>query len=169
MAGMKKIYPISQAELRALFDYEPSTGVLRWRRRMSPKVAAGQKAGTVVSGGYLGTKIYGHQYLVHRLIWLFAYGVVPSGQIDHADGDRLNNRLSNLRLASAHQNGANRKTPKTNTSGFKGVRKRGDRWRAEIEVHGRSISLGTYGSGDDASAAYYEAAQRYFGSFARAS
>lgn len=79
--------------------------------------------------------------------------------IDHIDGNGLNNKWSNLRSVSHSVNGKNQKKHKTNTSGVSGVyyRKDSNRWRARIMVDDKAISLGTFKNKDDAIAARKEA------------
>lgn len=102
---------------------------------------------------------------LHRLIMAAPDGVM----VDHVDGDGLNNRRSNLRLASHSENGRNSRTPATNVSGFKGVSWDRSRckWQAHIRVNGKSKNLGRFDSAELAHAAYAQAASRFFGQFAR--
>ncbi len=100
---------------------------------------------------------------LHRVIMGNPAGV----QIDHKDGDGLNNRRSNLRPATNAENGRNRSIQKNNTSGFNGVHKSGKAWVASIRVDGRRINLGRFAAPELASAAYNDAAKMYFGEFAR--
>lgn len=94
----------------------------------------------------------------------------PAGmQVDHINGNKLDNRRSNLRLASARQNRQNRPAPKHNTSGFKGVSYRKDRgtWMAQIkDSNGKHRHLGTFSSPTMAAKTYDVAAIKYFGEFA---
>jgi hypothetical protein len=85
-------------------------------------------------------------------------------EVDHRDGDGLNNRRYNLRTCTHAQNGANQRIPKNNTSGFKGVyRQKGcSGWLAGIQ----SKYLGMYDSAEEAARAYDTAAVRTFGEFA---
>jgi hypothetical protein len=88
--------------------------------------------------------------------------------IDHRDGNRANNRWSNLRLATQSENSANRHRHINNTSGFKGVSLcKWGKWRACIEKNGRKIHLGMYDTPQAAHAAYVAAARKLFGEFAR--
>lgn len=89
--------------------------------------------------------------------------------IDHIDLDGLNNRRSNLRLATTSENSRNTRTRQNNTSGFKGVSWRRDRsrWQVHIRVDGKRLSLGHYVTLEDAASAYAGAAEKYHGEFAR--
>jgi hypothetical protein len=105
------------------------------------------------------------EYRVHRLAWAHVYGKWPDGHLDHADLDRSNNALDNLRPATRAQNNANRPLPRNNTSGFKGVHfdKGSRRW---IAVCGRR-HVGSFATKEEAYAAYVEAARLRYGDFAR--
>lgn len=88
--------------------------------------------------------------------------------VDHINGDGLDNRRCNLRLATAAQNQMNQRRRRDNTSGFKGVRfdRARQRWRAEIRVDGKHIFLGRFDTPVEAHRAYCKAAALYFGEFA---
>lgn len=90
-------------------------------------------------------------------------------EVDHIDGDRLNNRRSNLRVCSRAENCRNMGLTARNTTGMKGIYldKRRNRWRARIHIDGRDISLGYHSTAEAAYAAYCEAAKQHFGEFAR--
>jgi hypothetical protein len=90
--------------------------------------------------------------------------------VDHGDGDGLNNRRKNLRLASNQQNTFNGRKRAGNTSGAKGVHWRKDvgRWQAQIAINGKKIGLGSYDAIEDAAAAYAKASAELHGEFGRA-
>ncbi len=95
---------------------------------------------------------------------------VPEGMLaDHEDHNELNNRRSNLRLATYTQNACNNRIRKNNKSGVKGVcwdsRARHKHWRATVTVDKKTVSLGNFATIEEASAAYREAAQRLHGEF----
>jgi hypothetical protein len=99
---------------------------------------------------------------MHRLI------MGPGPQVDHKDGNGLNNRRSdNLRFATDTQNRANQKVRKDSTTGFKGVRPHRDKFQARIRVKGREITLGSFATPEEAALAYNAAAKECFGEFAR--
>lgn len=155
-------------EVRALLDYEPSTGVFRWRESR-PGCRAGEIAGTFNAKGYWLIMLQGKRYYAHRLAWVHAHGRWPDGEIDHINMDQSDNRLINLRDASKSQNMANTGKRSDNSVGLKGVSyHRGmGKYQANLQVRGRSIYLGYHETADDAHAAYCEAVRRLQGEFAR--
>ena len=102
--------------------------------------------------------------LMHRLLAGF-----PPFQLDHKNGNGLDNRRRNLRPATGTQNQGNRRLSKNNTSGFKGVswHKRSKKWVTHIGVRGRSQRVGCFSTRQAARQAYAKAARQYFGEFAR--
>jgi len=88
-------------------------------------------------------------------------------QVDHINGDKLDNRRANLRLATRAENCQNCGPRSTNTSGFKGVKKAGDKWTVYIQAHRKQYYLGTYKHKVLAALAYDKAARKYHGEFAR--
>jgi hypothetical protein len=99
---------------------------------------------------------------LHRLVAVTKRGLL----IDHKNGDRLDNRRSNLRLATSSQNGANVGKLSTNTVGFKGVVPHGKRFRAYIHKYGKTKYIGTFDTAEAAACEYDRAAKRLFGPFA---
>lgn len=89
--------------------------------------------------------------------------------IDHKNGDTIDNRRANLRAATVADNARNTGLRSDNSSGFKGViwHSQIGRWRAQLIMHGKKVSLGCYSSADDAARAWDEGARRYHGEFAR--
>lgn len=108
-------------EFEKIIDYNPDTGKMCWRETMGRRAKAGAEIGHINRDGYRKVKIKGRTYLVHRLAWRLAYGVWPSNEIDHFDGDRLNNKLSNLRDVTKAMNLRNSRRRADNSSGIVGV------------------------------------------------
>lgn len=89
------------------------------------------------------------------------YGNWPQ-HIDHINGDRLDNRIENLREVDRAENMKNMRMPADNTSGFVGVTRHYEKWKAQITVNGKHIYLGRFDHKKDAIAARI-AANRKFG------
>lgn len=148
---------ISAERLREILLYEVNTGVF---------IRDGQVAGTINKQGYRQIRVDGRIYLAHRLAWLHFYGEWPKAEIDHVNGDRTDNRMVNLRLATSSQNKANAAIRRDNTSGVKGVSYRKDtgKWTAYIN---RKIKLGCYSTLEEATKVRRAAEASLHGQFAR--
>lgn len=156
--------------LRETLSYDPETGIFRWLVRASKNTIIGSIAGCIVGNGYYQIRMLGKQsFYAHRLAHLYMTGEWPPEEIDHMDGNPLNNRWSNLRIADRVENGRNACRPSHNTSGIKGVcwDRRRKKWRAYIVVKKKHIGLGAFTFKHDAAAAYAHAATKLFGEFAR--
>jgi hypothetical protein len=173
LLGASKSNPVTNLtaeQARALWTYEPETGLLRWRVTTSTRYKAGSVAGYIQPKGYVVVG-YGYRlWSAHRLAWLIVTGEWPFGEIDHIDADKANNRWSNLRDVPKSLNGANVPARRSNTSGFKGVswHKHHGRWSAAIQKDGRQRHLGYFDDPEQAHAAYATAANDLFGDCARA-
>jgi hypothetical protein len=124
---------ITQDQVKHLFQY--NDGSLYWKNPTSLKIKPGDLAGGKHNSGYLMIKINCKRYFVHRLVFLYHRGFLPS-QIDHIDGDVHNNRIENLRECNNQQNSQNRKLSNISMSGVKGVSwdKRKRKWTVSITV-----------------------------------
>jgi len=160
---------VTYDRLRELFFCDIETGTFT-RKINRQGNWAGEIAGHVRKDGRRVIGIDGRSYLAYRLVWLYAKGSWPDGEIDHINLDSADNGISNLRIATSSQNRANMRAQPTNKSGVKGVcwAKREGKWRATINVRGKHIHVGFFNSIEDAGAAYISAAKKHFGEFARA-
>ena len=137
---------ISQEELKRLFNYDPLTGVFKRRITTSSKAKAGDVVGTMTEG-YLRCSIGYKPYLLHRLAWVYVYGALPNGKIDHINGDKSDNSISNLRDVTESQNQQNRlKAQSNNKSGYLGVSfiASNQKYRAVIKHDGKLKILGDF-------------------------
>jgi len=153
--------------LRYLFNYQE--GKLFWAISRG-NVLKGDRTGSVRGKGYRSLGIDGIRYFEHRVIWSWHYGAIPEGyQIDHFNGNKQDNRIENLRLATHSDNSSNCGITRTNTSGHKGVSwcREKRRWVAAISINGKTINLGRYNDKGDAAKAYIEASVIHRGEFAR--
>lgn len=88
-------------------------------------------------------------------------------QVDHINGNTLDNRRVNLRLVTKAQNSMNKGVQKNSTSGFKGVNKHQGKWRAHITLDKKQRHLGVFDSKEKAALAYNKAATELHGDYAR--
>lgn len=146
-------------EVSSVVTYNALTGALHWLLDGANHMA-GDVAGRKAAKGYLGLSINGAPVLCHRLIWFMAYGEWPAGDIDHINGRRQDNRLSNLRAVSRALNMQNLRAAHADSeSQILGVyfdRRRG-KWYSSIFAGGRNRFLGYFDSTDLASQAYVAA------------
>lgn len=163
---------LTAADVRELLNYDPETGVLRWKaggkgRKRKSNGVAGYFDNRL---GYHRVRIGEHNYLGHRIGWLLSYNEWPAMDVDHINGNPSDNRLANLRRATNSQNQQNRRLGSNNTSGYKGVffNKQCRKWAATIFADGRARHLGLFSTPDQAHVAYVDAAKKFFGEFARA-
>jgi HNH endonuclease/AP2 domain len=161
---------ITAKMVRAVIDYDPNTGTFVWIANRGRKTCIGRRAGGINKGRHR-IKVFDYLCEASNLAWLIIKGRWPTLEIDHKDGDALNNKFDNLRKATRPQNCRNGKMRKVNTSGFKGVTliKKTGRWRARISPKpNRRVHLGVYDTREEAAAVFARAAERHYGEFARA-
>lgn len=164
-----------QIQLKAVLDYEPETGVFRWKteRTNAPNGGRiGTVAGSPASNGYWRIWLFGGEHLAHRLAWLWMTGEWPPSDIDHDNLVRNDNSWDNLRLANPSLNAANILPKKTKgwpfVKGITFVAKQPNRpFKAAIEVGGKYHYLGSHSTLEEAVAAHAAASVKFFGEFAR--
>lgn len=146
--------PFTAQELREHLSYDPETGQFVWLKGKK----AGKVAGSFDGRGYRQIGLLYSMCKAHRLAWLYMTGEWPEGFIDHINHVTADNRFSNLRVADAVLNGQNQiRAQKRSSHGFMGVKRNGNRYESRISVCGKRIALGTYGTPDEAHAAYLSA------------
>lgn len=152
---------------RALFDYEPETGLLRNRERRSSRAPAGAVAGGITPYGYRSVSVDSVRHQAHRVVWLIVHGSWPTADLDHINGVKADNRIANLREASRAENMANRRMSRISKHGAVGVSKvvTGPNYRAQIKAGGRLVHLGVFPTVEEASAAYLAAEASLRGEF----
>jgi HNH endonuclease/AP2 domain-containing protein len=166
---------LTAERLRSILDYDPDTGIFRWRWDPAKKPNINSRdtkrevAGSVGRRRYRSIKTEQKLYYAGRLAWLYVHGRWPIDEIDHIDGNKTNDRIANLREASRYENQYNVGVTARNRSGHKGVHwvPRYQKWQVEIRVNGQRLYLGRFDCPEAAAAAYAKAAQNYHGEFAR--
>ncbi len=160
---MRSQKPLTIHRLKELYRYDQSSGLLEVLKtyRGCKNPAGALIAGGETAYGYRTLTIDGYRYLVHRLAWLYVYGRWPAHDIDHINGVRGDNRISNLREATRTQNLQNeRKARRSNKStGMLGASwdDRHKKYRAQIRLNGRKKHLGYFSKAEEAHAAYVSA------------
>jgi hypothetical protein len=156
---MKPKQIISQALLKDLFHY--CDGHFIRLTKSNGRVNIGDVAGSPTSDGYIGIKIHGKLYKAHRLAWIYVYGGIPEGaQIDHKNGQRADNKIENLRVATGNiEQSQNRVAHSNNKIGLIGVSWKQSQamWVAQIQYKGKKYHLGYYDTPEEASEAYIKA------------
>lgn len=170
-------------KLRLLVRYDPESGKLFWLprgawaskarknnqtpqcsvRRFNARYAGREAFASLGQHGYLRGPLGGVYLTAHRVAWCVFYGAWPDKLIDHINGVRSDNRICNLRLATACENSRNRVRAPLN--GYYGVVKMtyANRWMARIRHEGREIYLGCFSSQLDAIRARVSAEEKYWG------
>jgi hypothetical protein len=148
--------------LKSILHYNPDTGLFTR--------IIGRNAGKVVGykeyDGYIRISIDGVKHRAHRLAWNYMFGEIPDDKlIDHINGNVSDNRIENLRLADFRTNAFNRKIGKNNTSGYKGVCKCRNAWRAEAHIGGVHYILGIRDTPEEAHELYKDFVKEHHGDF----
>lgn len=168
-------------QLRELLRYDPETGKLFWKERpvsmfASAKASkiwhtryANKEAFTAVTHGYKVGRIFDVSHRAHRVIWAICYGEWPANCIDHINGERADNRITNLRAATKAENSMNQAGPKSKSGGIKGAYWDSwrNRWKSEIRFYGNRKFLGYFDTPEEANAAYCEASEKLQGEYSR--
>lgn len=151
---------LTQARLLEVYTYEPTTGEFH-RVASGGGRKAGSLAGSASRDGYNRIMVDGYLYLAHRLAWIAVTGEWPADEIDHINGVRSDNRLSNLRDVPHQVNSQNKRRANSNGQtrllGVSQDKRRKACWGARIKLNGQLIHLGNFASPELAHAAYSEA------------
>ena len=160
----KELLPFYQ-KAKELLEYNPDTGVFTWRVSNSNRVKIGDIAGCLhKNSGYTLIRVGDKLLRAHRIAFFIVNNETPN-VIDHINGDRSDNRISNLRSCTSQQNGFNSSKQINNTSGYRGVSKAGNKWRARIYIKNKETSLGHFDCPKEASRVYEEKARELHGEF----
>ena len=157
---------LTAEQARKVLDYDPNTGIFTWREKVAKRIKIGDVAGSKHHSGYLTIFSHNQSHRAHRLAWLYMYGMWPSGCIDHINGVKTDNRISNLRNTTHEINMQNiHKFPKNLSSGLPGACRNGNNWQAYISIKGKPTYLGTFKTVDEAHKVYMEAKIKYHAGF----
>lgn len=146
-------------ELKSALSYDAKTGIFTWKENRGFNKTLGKQAGGLCNN-YLSIRFDGRAHWAHRLAWFYVYGQMPLGCIDHINGVKTDNRILNLRDASAQMNTQNIKRsirPNMPLGVFFNARKVSRAYSASIRIDGRSKHLGYFDTAELAHDAYIEA------------
>lgn len=146
---------LTKKALHECFYY--SKGLLYWKKRPLNHFKtlcarnsfngqfAGEVAGTLTPKGYIRITLFGKGCFAHRAIWVMFNGCINYA-IDHIDGNKVNNKINNLRDVNQSNNSKNTKMKSTNTSGITGVtwHKGSSRWISRASINGKRLNIGTF-------------------------
>lgn len=158
----KKAKSLDIDDLKKHLSYDPETGIFTWIKRTSSRRIEGQIAGgTTNKEGYHQIQFKGVLCRLHRLAWFYVHGEWPD-LIDHINGIKSDNRISNLRKADRFLNMQNIAKPsKNNKLGIQGVHlNRSGKYEAKIYAFGKNHQLGRFEKLEDAALAYQEAKKK---------
>jgi len=137
---MKNKLPLDY--LKTVLNYDPVAGAIAWKTRPSKKIRQGDVAGYVNYQKYCAVKINGKTYPTHRIIWAFEHGIWPKASLQHIDGNKLNNHISNLKefVKIQHQKPTDRTGRLPGTT----FHKKTGKWQAAITINGQQKYLGLF-------------------------
>ena len=166
-----KKYSIPIEQLRQWLRYDPETGDVVWLVKRCGRVRLGYPVRKPDKYGYYNITLDRLPHRLHNVIWALYYGEWPPAgmEVDHINLCKTDNRITNLRLATKSQQRGNTAKEANTSSQYKGVcwEKSRGLWRSAIMVNGKSIFLGRFLDEYEAHLAYRQAADKYFGEFAR--
>ena len=159
---------ITAARLREVLDYDPHTGWFTWRVMIGQRCRVDARAGTIRKDRRIrrSINIDGRYYAEQNLAWLWMTGEWPTHEVDHRDTDATNNSWENLRPSTRAQNNQNCRRRSDNTTGVKGVHvHENGRYYARIQVNGKRLFVGSFGTPEEAAAAIVKRRQELHGAF----
>lgn len=153
-------FAITSVRLREALHFDPIVGVFRYAANRGNRKVGDIAGSTASANGYVYICVDRVQYLAHRLAWLWVHGTFPTDDIDHIDGNRTNNAISNLRAIDRIGNNQNRRSAGSNNlTGLLGVSTNPStrRFRSKIMVARKAVHLGYFDTPAEAHAAYVAA------------
>lgn len=159
-------------KIKESFAYDPESGQIRWASLKGKTTRSTGDVGWIHRGAYrmitVSHEKSSRNLAAHHIAWFLHYGRWPEQQIDHRDGDSLNNRIANLRQATMAENSQNQKLKSNNKIGVRGVYwdKREQKYVVRIQVRRKRTSFGYYDSLEEALAVRIAAEKKLFGEFA---
>ena len=140
---------MTQEKLKDILHYNPDTGTFIWKINRG-RIKLGDIAGRL--SRYIQIGYNNKKYAAHRLAWLYVYGKMPDGEIDHINHEKTDNRILNLRDSTREEQAQNMVQRKDNRSGTTGVgfRRDANKWHARITVDKKQMHIGYYFTKEEA-------------------
>lgn len=170
LTGIKKVMDIevgeypTQEQLQRFFTYRDNILAPKW------PIKDNGYYHDIQNYQYINAE--GHQWRIHRLVWIWHNGSIPEGKlVDHINGIADDNKIENLRLCTPSQNAMNKKISSRNTNGFigvsyyKGIMYR-KKWAAGVSINKKRVHLGFFETPVQAAMARDKAAIKHYGEFA---
>ena len=163
-----KPFNLTLGYLQSILDYDPETGIFRWKVQRNQNARPGSVAGRTDSHGHIQITVDGTAYGAHRLAWFMMTGELPPLDIDHENRNRSDNRFVNLREATRRQNVHNQPARRTSQTGIKGVypHKQSGKYAASLKRTGRPRHIGFFDTVEEAAEAVRFEILREHGAFA---
>lgn len=160
---MNEILNLTQSQVKDILVYNRNNGIFTWKIDRSGVAKKNTVAGSIAKDGYKVLTIFNKQYKAHRIAWLYEFGRFPNGSIDHINGNRQDNRISNLREVTSLKNSQNKSIDIRNKSGKTGIcwHILSKKWIASISVNKKSIHLGYFNDINEAIKKRTEAEEKY--------
>ena len=155
---------ITQADVLEFFQYED--GKLFWKKRSANRTVVGSQISFVENTGYIRVRFKGKHYGIHQIIFLMHYGYIPE-HVDHVDGEKLNNKIENLRAATKSENALNKKVRCDSASGIKNVHwyEPLKKWRVAVSINKKRKHIGYFDDLELAELVSIEAREKFHGAF----
>jgi len=125
-------------------EYNSETGLITWIKSSAKKIKIGQIAGSLNDKGYIKIILNRKNYQAHRLAWYLYYGSWPTNQIDHINGIKTDNKISNLRDVTNKQNNLNKKGHREKTYKYYAFNKYSRKWTVQKQINGKQKYFGYF-------------------------
>jgi hypothetical protein len=148
---------LTQEYLKTILNYNPETGVFTWNQKtcQASRIQPGDIAGcTNTRYQYIEITIHRVSYKAHRLAWLYVYGTWPKKHLDHINGNRIDNRLLNLRESTSRENQQNRIEHRNGHLVGSSFRKDIKKWQSTIVINKKKRHLGFFNTKEEAHQRY---------------
>lgn len=154
--------------VNSLYEYDSEIAAF-FHKHSWARAKKGDRAGIISDTGYEKIRVKGRHYRSHRIIWLIENGYMPKDQLDHIDGNRLNNKIENLRECTPAQNmqnirrkykkrdGCKKYSEHVGVSWWEARRK----WVVKIRTSGKQKTIGYFDDEDEAAKAYLAVKKTY--------